>query len=159
MTKLGQGVEVRAHFPTYIDDWIFWEDGEAGAAQGEDKARTTRIYTWITDFFPPFFIDIYVYIIHFFETSKIKHEKGHKKTQKCSLKEFIYSGNWKLEKTLFEMYQNNTAIEWITLFKKNHFRTSRFFKKKILMEKNKTKKTLVHSWGFNIFDQKCCLQH
>ena len=30
----------------------------------------------------------------------------------------IYSGNWKLEKTIYERYQNNTVIEWITLLKK-----------------------------------------
>ena len=39
------------------------------------------------------------------------------KIQKCSLKKFInniYSGNWKLEKLLFEKLQNNTAVDYLT---------------------------------------------
>ena len=46
--------------------------------------------------------------------------------QKCPLKKIIFSGNWKLEKTLCG-HQNNTAIrmDYFTLKKKkkNHFKT------------------------------------
>ena len=39
----------------------------------------------------------------------------HKKNQNVPCKKIIYSGNGKLEKPLFERYQNYTAIDWITL--------------------------------------------
>ena len=51
----------------------------------------------------------------------------------CPLKKFIFSGNWKLEKTLFERHQNNTAIEvdYLTEEEKNytvfHFKRPRLF--------------------------------
>ena len=43
-----------------------------------------------------------------------------KKFKNVLLKKFIYSGNWKLEKTLFDGHKNNTAIgvDYLTWKKK-----------------------------------------
>ena len=52
-----------------------------------------------------------------------KHGNGINKIRKCPLQNSntVETGNWKLEETLFERYQNNTAIDWITLLKKNPY--------------------------------------
>ena len=72
---------------------------------------------WI--FLKKFCIDIYVYV---FGTSKLRHGK-------CPLKKFIYIGNWKLEKPLFERHQNNTAMGVDYLKKTHNFYTVFHFKK------------------------------
>ena len=46
----------------------------------------------------------------FLKSANSDMENSFKKIQECPLKKFIYSGNWKREKTSFERYQNNTAI-------------------------------------------------
>ena len=67
------------------------------------------------------------------------------KKQKRPLKKFIYSGNWELEKTLFERRQNNTAnghggglpyLKINNLYTVFHFKKSRsfFLKSKIKMQ-------------------------
>ena len=48
-------------------------------------------------------------------------ENGFKINSKMSPEKFIYSVNWKLEKTLFERHQKNKAI-WVNyLIKKKQF--------------------------------------
>ena len=68
--------------------------------------------------------------IYVFENCKLRHGKWHtKKIPTSNLKKSIYNGNWQLEKTVFERYQNNTSIEWVTLLKRNNFYTVFHFKK------------------------------
>ena len=60
-------------------------------------------------------------------------ENGFKKIKSFPWKKFIYSGNWKLEKTRFDRHKNNAAIgvDYLTLKKKIYtvfyFKTSRSF--------------------------------
>ena len=52
----------------------------------------------------------HTYNMQFLKPANSELENGIQKNSKCPLKKFIYSGNWKLEKTLSERHQNNTAI-------------------------------------------------
>ena len=83
---------------TYKKTWIFSERPKPLSVSGT------------SDFIHFFFIYIETYIKYVFETSKSSDMKnGFKKIKKYPLKKFIYSGNWKLEKTIFERHQHNTA--------------------------------------------------
>ena len=63
------------------------------------------------------------------ESANSDTENGFKKIKNIPWKKNIYSGNWKLEGTLFERHQNNKAIgvDYLTLKNNFYFKTSRFF--------------------------------
>ena len=75
----------------------------------------------------------YTHIQMFLKPAKSDMENDFKYIQKCPLKIYIYSGNWKLETRLFEWPQG-----WITSLKKNKTIFIQFFI-------SKPKKTFIFS--------------